>query len=761
MKSIKWFSLMSYFCFMLSQTVNAETGQTWTILVYGHADHNLSYSLMRDMLEMEKVGSGEGFNIVVQADYDGQTAEKYKGSFRYLMQKTDPLEDVFTVRGQQQTLSVPGTTPVEKNPELDLDKSDNLKDFIRWGIKKYPAKRYGLVFWDHGGQWKGGFGGDHQDGAVANPSSMKVAEIGKVLSEMRGELGLGKFDFITFDTCLLGGAELLPDMLPHTDTYIANAEIDFGDGWDYAATLGWLKANPNATMRTFAEEEVKHYQAHHSESEADKLLKAHAAFDLTQYAQYQKSAFQFFQALNDTNNWSVIQQTRSETTKYSLSSPAKLKTDTDYIDVGEFATRLTQTALPDNVKEAARTLTDSINKLIISKNLGTARQTSGAFGLSIYYPQKGLNDNYVSSDEYLNLSFISETIDSLSNKWASLLTSINKSAEQNTAPELTNSTPPAATTENETTGRSNSQVSVNDNNLAALRTSVISKTFGVNQQAVLENGQLTLPLVEIAGEGGEYPYYQASLIKNATGTFTIKDLTPATNVISGLAIASVFDPKTSTLDIPILKVGNETRQFKLTFKAETKELTLISDQAAEMVTYLDEVSYRKTSTAGNYAITWNKQQLTLKGGKGTSLPVSGFRIDPDSSLLMSTALYLPPDSDDVKLVMLQIDTVKNKVIDAFDGELSNGAAPRGLPLKAEGLLLPIYYSEIRTSKPAEEWLSTSLIGDIDPLVIPANGISGLALTNTVVASGSYLLEVVAEDTFGKTSTPQLFNILVP
>ena len=44
-----------------------------------------------------------------------------------------------------------------------MDNADTLIDFINWGITKYPAKRYGLVLWDHGGQWTG-YGGDSQNG---------------------------------------------------------------------------------------------------------------------------------------------------------------------------------------------------------------------------------------------------------------------------------------------------------------------------------------------------------------------------------------------------------------------------------------------------------------------------------------------------------------------------------------------------------------------------------------------------------------------
>jgi hypothetical protein len=41
---------------------------SWTILVYLHADHNLDPSSVVDMLEMQKIGSSNTFNVVVQWD---------------------------------------------------------------------------------------------------------------------------------------------------------------------------------------------------------------------------------------------------------------------------------------------------------------------------------------------------------------------------------------------------------------------------------------------------------------------------------------------------------------------------------------------------------------------------------------------------------------------------------------------------------------------------------------------------------------------
>ncbi|HEX6766816.1 MAG TPA: hypothetical protein VF103_15080, partial [Polyangiaceae bacterium] len=44
--------------------------RTWTIFVYGHGDHNLSYSLLSDLREMASADLGSDVNVLVLTDWD-------------------------------------------------------------------------------------------------------------------------------------------------------------------------------------------------------------------------------------------------------------------------------------------------------------------------------------------------------------------------------------------------------------------------------------------------------------------------------------------------------------------------------------------------------------------------------------------------------------------------------------------------------------------------------------------------------------------
>src|SRR5262249_45293853 len=124
-----------------------EHGASWTVLVYMVADNNLEPFGLTDLEEMSKVGSGAGFDIVVQAD-------------RAAGYVSDPVLNLGDWQGTKRLHVGSGRLEeVSDIGEANMGDPATLADFIEWGIAQYPADRYALVLWDHGGAWPG-FGGD-------------------------------------------------------------------------------------------------------------------------------------------------------------------------------------------------------------------------------------------------------------------------------------------------------------------------------------------------------------------------------------------------------------------------------------------------------------------------------------------------------------------------------------------------------------------------------------------------------------------------
>ncbi len=112
---------------------------------------------------------------------------------------------------------------------------NTLLSFIEWGVRNYPANRYGLILWDHGGGSVSGYGYDLK---YPNLGSMGLAKIDQALTEAGVE-----FDFIGFDACLMANTETALMLAEHADYLIASEESEPGIGWYYTDWLNALSRN--------------------------------------------------------------------------------------------------------------------------------------------------------------------------------------------------------------------------------------------------------------------------------------------------------------------------------------------------------------------------------------------------------------------------------------------------------------------------------------------------------------------------------------
>ncbi|MDO4962113.1 MAG: clostripain-related cysteine peptidase [Eubacteriales bacterium] len=109
--------------------------------------------------------------------------------------------------------------------------AETLSDFISWGARNYPADRYILQLWNHGGGPVYGFGGDETGDE----------EDTLTLSEMQRALKKGGvyFDFIGMDCCLMACLEVGCALYDFCDYLITSEDFESGLGWSYT---GWVKA---------------------------------------------------------------------------------------------------------------------------------------------------------------------------------------------------------------------------------------------------------------------------------------------------------------------------------------------------------------------------------------------------------------------------------------------------------------------------------------------------------------------------------------
>lgn len=389
-----------------TDTGNVSSDNSWTIMVYGHADHNLTPNMIKDLQEMIEVSTSDKFKIVLQLDLNDQTIADMG------------LSNDIPAGVQRGIISNKDFEPQTNIGEQNLDDPSQLSDFITWTKVNHPADRYGLVMWNHGGQWKG-FGGDTQNGTSAgNP--MLVSSMAAAIREAMQSNNIPTFEFLAFDTCLMGGAEVLSDFTDITDILIANPEIDYGDGWDYDASLNWLASNPSSSAMAFAQQEAETWRAHHlselSDSN-DKAFAMHVVYDLTKYNTFEQQWLSFSQQLVLSGEQSSFANVRRGVTQYSIGDIREAGDPTDYIDLGEFAASVGSNSSNSDLQTSAQNLVSAIKDMTVSVVAGSRKQN--ASGLSVWYPLNGTkNDTEFAAYQQLTSS------QTVGDGWDEYLTSI-------------------------------------------------------------------------------------------------------------------------------------------------------------------------------------------------------------------------------------------------------------------------------------------------------------------------------------------------
>ena len=117
----------------------------------------------------------------------------------------------------------------ETGPLKSMADPDTLTDFLNWSESNYPAKKYLLVLWDHGGGSRTGIFVDELFGN----DFMYIHELGEALSASNTLL-----EAVLFDACMMANIETAYTIQESASWMIASEEVVTGEG----SNIGfWLK----------------------------------------------------------------------------------------------------------------------------------------------------------------------------------------------------------------------------------------------------------------------------------------------------------------------------------------------------------------------------------------------------------------------------------------------------------------------------------------------------------------------------------------
>ena len=241
----------------------AKTKKPWTFMVYMAGDNNLDPDGVQDLKEMKRVGSTDKVNVIAQ--FDRATGHVAK---RYLLRKGGQVsKDAVASLGR-----------------INAGDPKRLMDFIKWGVRNYPAHHYVLVLWNHGQGWddtdvyaderhrslrrlasgpiRHAFfhtpvrralmraTRDEQVRAILLDDDAKDfldnAEMKGVLAETK-KLLKRKVDIVGMDACLMSMVEVGYQICESTDYTVGSEETAPLEGWPYDTILASLVKTPSMT----------------------------------------------------------------------------------------------------------------------------------------------------------------------------------------------------------------------------------------------------------------------------------------------------------------------------------------------------------------------------------------------------------------------------------------------------------------------------------------------------------------------------------
>ena len=344
---------------------------TWTVLVYANGDNNIAPNLWIDLIEMVRAKLTPDIGLYVYADYPA--GAPVPGTTSVFPSGTELMHIIGN--GDVETLST--------KAEEDFDNPNTLSAAITSVFTAHPADRYGLILWDHGGGWRYGFGGDEQNGtrtgrSIAVEAVATAVRTGVMAANLPGRPQL---EFFSYDTCLLGSPEVAAPLADLARVFIANAELDYADGWDYETTFTWLAANQAASAADFARQEVSLWNAHHSSLGEDVLFKSHVALDMSALGAFTTAMNTLVTtAKTSASVPSVARVFDMALPDYYMESLDASSAPIPLKDLGQILSALAQNpAAP--VATAAATARTSLNTMVLARAMGAAR--GGQAGLSI------------------------------------------------------------------------------------------------------------------------------------------------------------------------------------------------------------------------------------------------------------------------------------------------------------------------------------------------------------------------------------------
>ncbi len=191
-----------------------QGGKDWTMMVYAVGDtSNVSELMVQNLTQLAELPDADNVNVVVLVD---------------LPERTDPGAPVSTLPGLDQfttakllVLDDNRFNEVRDLGEISMGRPDTLASFIEEAADRFPADKYALTLFDHGGGNTGGY----VDTGPPNTTAMTIPDIRAGMAAGLARAGLKSFDLLYHAACLMSSYETASALAPLAKTMAGSEEL--------------------------------------------------------------------------------------------------------------------------------------------------------------------------------------------------------------------------------------------------------------------------------------------------------------------------------------------------------------------------------------------------------------------------------------------------------------------------------------------------------------------------------------------------------
>ncbi|MBR5110033.1 MAG: hypothetical protein IK099_07545 [Clostridia bacterium] len=273
-------------------------------------------------------------------------------------------------------------------PLSSMGDKDTLVNFLNVCYDRYPAERYDLVLWNHGG---GPNKGVCQD-ALFKPDTLTIPELCEALSQ--SPFADQPLDLLAFHACLMGSAEVANALVPYARYMVAGEDSIYGLSYDWLAGMendedAWETAKRMVDLSYAKNGEIIQKQ---KASE----LNAFAAVNLSGMQRLLQAMDEFFPAVSvnlDEISFSAMSKNRRNTISFGLGDNDE-DSYYDLVDLGSLVN-----AYRDSDEEKADAVISALGEAVY------CHADPDCTGLTVYHPFVNKKAAEVFLPGYNNLHF--------------------------------------------------------------------------------------------------------------------------------------------------------------------------------------------------------------------------------------------------------------------------------------------------------------------------------------------------------------------